>query len=121
MRGRGPVRRSRSACGNTEGCAASWIGLGRELVGDGEGEGGAFGGVGFDPDFSAVTFDNALADGQADADAAAGGFCALEDLEDSVLMMRVDADAVVADGECPGARALDGGDVDAQRLGGAVF
>src|SRR6267142_6521802 len=104
MRARGRVRRSRSACSSTEGDPASWIGLRRGLVGDGEGEGGAFCGVGFDPDFSAVTFDDALADGQADASAAAGGFRALEDLEDSVLVMGVDADAVVADGEGPEAR-----------------
>ena len=61
-------------------------------------EGGALARFRLDPDSPAVTLDDLLADRQADARACVllSGVQASEDLEDVILELRVDADAVVA-------------------------
>ena len=72
-------------------------------MGDGEVEGRALAGLRLDPDPAAVALDDFLADRQADAGAGilVAGVQALEDQEDAFGVLRVDADAVVADGEEP--------------------
>ena len=63
---------------------------------------------------AAVTFHNALAEGQANAGTFVlrAGVQALEDNENPLLMLGRDADPVVGDRDTPGAILFDGGDVD---------
>src|SRR6266496_415664 len=77
-------------------------------------------GLGLDPDPPAVTLDDLLADGEADAGAGVLGASVqpLEDDEDPVQILRVDADPVVAHLEAPLLAMGDGGDVDRRRLAG---
>jgi len=84
----------------------------------GEVEGGASSGGGLDPDAAVVEFDDAFADGEADACAfdAVGGARALKDLEDSLAVFGRDAHAVVCD---PEAMATAGADVADADDGGA--
>jgi hypothetical protein len=58
---------------------------------------------GFDPDFSAGPFDDPLADGKAHTGAGigCGAVKTLEDFKDLLLVLWVNADAVVADGKQP--------------------
>ena len=67
------------------------------MFGDGEEEGGSLAGRGFDPDSSAVTFNHALANCQSDAGAAVFlvAMKSFEYTEDFLLVLRIDADAVV--------------------------
>ena len=70
------------------------------------------------PDPSAVVLDDPLADGHADAGARIllPGVEALENNEDTLRVLRVDADAVVPHGEQPLAVPLLGPDVDLRGL-----
>ena len=78
------------------------------LSGEREVEGRALAGLGLDPDAPAVALDDLLADRQADAGARVlvPAVQALEDDEDALEVLRVDADAVVAHREDPLAAVL---------------
>ena len=92
------------------------------LFGKGEVEDGAAGGGGFNPDAAAVAFDDALADGQADA--GAGVFCAveaLEDCEDVAGVLGIDAEAIVGNGKNPVPAGFAGREVDARGIIAVIF
>src|ERR1041385_5407624 len=114
--GRVAVIRDAAACDGSCGSGAGG-GVGRRHGPDGqrEPERGALAGLGLDADAAAVELDDALADGQADAGAGVlvAAVQALEDLEDAVEVARLDADAVVLDGDAPAARPRLGRDLDA--------
>src|SRR5262249_38805714 len=76
---------------------------------------------GFYPNLAAVSLDNFLADGQADAGAREGAACVqpLEHAEDALEVPRLDADAVVGNGEVPGAVLRTGLDANGGRPGAA--
>src|SRR4051795_12497268 len=67
-----------------------------------------------EPDAPAVALGDLLADGKADAGAGvlAHGMQALEQHEDALEVLRLDADAVVGDADAPVAALVDGRDVD---------
>ena len=67
------------------------------MLGDGEVEGSPFPGFGFDPDSSAIALDHPLADSQSDAGAAVFLIVMepLENTKDFLLVLWIDADAVV--------------------------
>src|ERR1044071_2564595 len=73
------------------------------------------------PDRSAMALDDLLADREADA--GAGVFPhrvqPLEDHEDALEVLRLDADAVVGDGDLPRIALVLGADVDARYAGAA--
>src|SRR5436309_2810411 len=100
---------------------AAWLGFSGIFAidgGQGEAERRAVGGggVGLDPDFSAVLFDDALADGESEADAGgADGGAAAEAFEDPRGVLGAHAHAVVADAERLPLSVARGGDVDARR------
>ena len=105
-----------------------WVMVEREVLseagfgdfgGEGEVEGGALVGVGFEPDVATVAADDFFANGEADAGAGVfvGGVEALKDDEDTVGKSRVNADAIVGNGEVPVGVVLCGGDGD---VGGKV-
>src|SRR6266568_2722364 len=81
---------------------------------EGELERGARAGLGLDPDPPAVALDDLLADGEADAGAGVlgAGVQPLEDDEDPVHVLRIDADPIVPDGEQPFLAVGSGRDVD---------
>ena len=64
-----------------------------------------------------VTFDDTLANGQADA--GAGNHCAMQPLEDPkdfLVIFGRDTDAVISHGKAPQSIDAGGGDVDARRF-----
>lgn len=68
--------------------------------------------LGLDPDAAAMDLDDALDDGEADAGALGTGLQTLEEAEDLLLELGIDADAVVAHVEDPGAGVLPAADLD---------
>src|SRR6267378_7332782 len=71
-----------------------------------------------DPDTPAVALRDFLADGEPDAGSRvlAHRMQALEEHEDALEVLRLDADAVVGDADVPLARLLDRADMDAGHL-----
>lgn len=78
-------------------------------AGEGEEEAAALAGFAFSPDTAAVLFDDAAAEGQAQAGAAQctgiGGVALLEAVEDAFQFFRSDAAALVFDDEADGTGA----------------
>src|SRR5580658_6945295 len=95
----------------------------RVVFWDGKEKGRSFTRRGFDPDSSAVTLNHALANCQSDA--GAGIFPVtmepLENTEDYLLVMGIDADAVVPHREAPRGALAGGRDVDFGRIFRSIF
>ena len=89
-----------------------------DFLGNGEQEGASLANLGFQPDLAPVGLHNPLADGEAGPRAfvVLAAAQALEDLEYLLVILFVDADAVIADGEGVDAVIFVAGDLD-DRLG----
>src|SRR5580704_10081443 len=90
---------------------------------DGEEEGCSFSGLRLDPDSSAITFHDALANREPNA--GTGVFLivmeAFEYTKDFLLVLRVDTDSVIPNGKTPYGAPQRSGDVDLGRCGIPIF
>src|SRR5688572_22304806 len=90
-------------------------------VGDGDMEGRAAPESGLGPDLSTNLSRNPLADRQSDAGAGTSRGASPEELEHSLEVLRIDADAIVAHGDDPGFRFTASGHMNPWRAFTAVL